>query len=33
LLQTGSTYRLSPAYILTSNPIFSRILGVVRTGV
>ncbi len=26
LLQTGSTYRLSPAHILTSNPIFSRVL-------
>jgi oxygen-independent coproporphyrinogen-3 oxidase len=26
LLKTGSTYRLSPAHILTSNPIFSRII-------
>jgi oxygen-independent coproporphyrinogen-3 oxidase len=35
LLQTGSTYRLSPAHILTSNSIFSRVLGgeMGRTGV
>jgi oxygen-independent coproporphyrinogen III oxidase len=27
LLKTGVTYRLEPAYILTSNSIFSRVLG------
>jgi hypothetical protein len=27
LLKTGPTYRLEPAHILTSNSIFSRVLG------
>jgi oxygen-independent coproporphyrinogen-3 oxidase len=26
LLQTGSTYRLSPAHVLTSNSVFSRVI-------
>ena len=26
LLKTGTTYRLSPAHILTSNSIFSRVI-------